>query len=255
MVKYVQSEQGLDFQSQQQRSKTGRKRKRKGYSADDENEETDHVKMVTKRNDDNAFSDQEETVGFPMPTERGAPRPSVEESDGFKMPTKRGTATSFSENKERRKQPQRRPMKPHLSWPNCLPLGKKRQSQSNHQSNPATNQSNPATNQSNPTSSQSNLPDKAQSNAQDQSKSQSKPPDTSSQWSTKSTWKPNHSNQSNLSGNNCQSNLPGRARSQRGQPKVSYKEARPYSRKERVAALKYAKAYYKEVEAQKSNWR
>ena len=29
----------LDFQSQQQRSKTGRKRKRKGYSANDENEE------------------------------------------------------------------------------------------------------------------------------------------------------------------------------------------------------------------------
>ena len=183
--------------------------------------------MVTKRKDDNAFSEPEDADGFSMPTQRGAPRPSVEEhkSDGFPMPTKRGNDKGSPVKS--RIQPTRRPMKPHLSWPNCLPLGKKRQS---------------------------NLPDKAQSNAQEQSKSQPKLPDTSHHWSTKSTWKPVHSNQSNLSGNNCQSNLPGRARSQRGQPKISYKEARPYSKKVRVAALKYAKAYYREVEAQKSNW-
>ena len=64
-----------------------------------------------------------------MPTQRGTLGPS--ESARSQTPAQRRVAKISSEkntqvNQPQRKQPPRRPMKPHFTQPNCLPLGKRK---------------------------------------------------------------------------------------------------------------------------------
>ena len=239
------------------------------------------IRFSDTNSEEDSDEEEKEAARFKMSTQRGTPGSS--EPDLFKMQTKRRVVNSSSEEENEkenetdlskmqtkrrvdknsseqerqvksppvaRKQPTRRPMKPHLTWPNCQPLGK-RKKQPSMAAKPSRPQTQPSTaarppmapkpptaakSTTTPTSNWSPTPNPRWN--QPPRPSINQPPSSNSKcWRNDAVQPPS----------TTQPDQPN-SRPKRNVPTVNYRQTRTYTNKERKAARQYAQAYYRDIQ-------
>ena len=203
-----------------------------------------------------------------MQTQRGTPGPSgtaqfktlaqrktssLSDSARYQTPAKRRTAKSSSDEEEEVFQPPSvatqpqiiQPPRPRfLSLPNSQPLGT-RTVQPSEDKFKSFNRPNDRRQRLSSTSSTSS-----------NSGQQIDPTQDPNQWLNYSTWptKPPNSNSKNWRQPSTPPQTPTRPRPSRGQPAVNYRDNRAYSKADRKADLKFAQAFYRDLEKQIKKW-
>ena len=233
---------------------------------DEENPDRFHMpaERRTATSSSEEETDEEDPVLSPMQTQRGTPGPSgtaqfktlaqrktssLSDSARYQTPAKRRTAKSSSDEEEEvfqhpnvAAQPQIiQPPRPRfLSLPNSQPLGT-RTVQPSEDKFKSFNRPNDRRQRLSSTSSTSS-----------NSGQQIDPTQDPNQWLNYSTWptKPPNSNSKNWRQPSTPPQTPTRPRPSRGQPAVNYRDNRAYSKADRKADLKFAQAFYRDLEKQ-----